>query len=177
MIRIRLLVMATCLASAGQLLAQEDSFESKVAPILTERCLGCHNDSESKGGFSLQTSAAILDSGFVEPGDATESALLEIITETNGQPPEMPKTGPPLSHQQVQEIRQWIERGAHWPATVELNPDASANFDWWSLEPLARPKLPERTAAVPTAWRSNPVDAFIWQKLNDQGLTPSREAD
>ncbi|MCH2181352.1 MAG: PSD1 and planctomycete cytochrome C domain-containing protein [Mariniblastus sp.] len=177
MIRLRFLVMATCLSWQSQLLAQEDSFESRVAPILKDRCLNCHNDTESKGDFSLQTSAAILDSGFVEPGKAGDSLLMEIISGVDGQAPQMPKTGPPLSQEEVQAIREWIDRGADWPASVELNPGPSANFDWWSLRPLVQPKLPEPPNDVPAGWDDNPVDLFVWQKLNEQGLTPSGETD
>ncbi|MEX0611958.1 MAG: DUF1549 and DUF1553 domain-containing protein [Pirellulales bacterium] len=47
------------------------------------------------------------------------------------------------------------------------------DLDWWSLRPLARPALP----AVQSMWVRTPIDAFIWAKLEEQGLAPSPAAD
>ena len=50
-------------------------------------------------------------------------------------------------------------------ATAAAN-DAPAN--WWSFQPIARPKSPER---------DNPVDHFVRAKLSDKGLSLAPEAD
>lgn len=48
----------------------------------------------------------------------------------------------------------------------------ASSRDWWSLKPLRRPEVP-----VIAGTSSNPVDAFVAQVLDAQGLKPSPEAD
>src|SRR6266581_638977 len=46
--------------------------------------------------------------------------------------------------------------------------------DWWSFKPATRPPLP----SVKTKnWARNPIDVFILAKLEQEKLSPSREAD
>ncbi len=47
---------------------------------------------------------------------------------------------------------------------------------WWSLTPLQQPEVP-RIAGPDGVWVRNPVDAFVLEKLREQGLKPSPEAD
>jgi len=46
--------------------------------------------------------------------------------------------------------------------------------DWWSFKPAARPALPE---VRNKKWVRNPIDLFILTKLEQEKLSPSREAD
>ncbi|MDG2185605.1 MAG: PSD1 and planctomycete cytochrome C domain-containing protein [Mariniblastus sp.] len=177
MIRFLFLLIIACLSWPGPLQAQENYFESQVAPILTSRCLDCHNDSESEGDFSLQSSQAMLESGLIEKGNASDSPFMEIITGNNGHPPQMPKTGPPLTKSEIQKIRTWIDRGALWPDSFQLQLQPSADFQWWSLQPLVKPQVPGIYSAAHVDWDGNPIDAFVLQRLMDQGLTPSPPAD
>ncbi len=48
-----------------------------------------------------------------------------------------------------------------------------AGADWWSLQPVVRPALPE---VKNMAWVRNPIDAFILAKLEERGLDPAPEA-
>ena len=38
-------------------------FDRKVAPILTRRCLGCHNEELKDGGISFRDRASLLKGG------------------------------------------------------------------------------------------------------------------
>ncbi|MEZ5323606.1 MAG: DUF1549 and DUF1553 domain-containing protein [Verrucomicrobiales bacterium] len=60
--------------------------------------------------------------------------------------------------------------------TVALAEDAAgrAGDDWWSLQPLTRPPLPEVSDAT---WVKNPIDRFILAKLEAKQLSPSPPAD
>jgi hypothetical protein len=51
------------------------------------------------------------------------------------------------------------------------------DFDWWSLKPIVRPVEPELRSPVLAARVRNPVDRFIFARLEREGLTPSPEAD
>src|SRR5207253_2262582 len=58
-------------------------------------------------------------------------------------------------------IRRWIEQGAKWQKH-------------WSFLPPRRPPLPPVKSA---RWCRNPIDAFILDRLEREGLAPSPEAD
>ncbi|MCY4533879.1 MAG: DUF1549 domain-containing protein, partial [Bryobacterales bacterium] len=46
------------------------------------------------------------------------------------------------------------------------------SIKYWSFRPPVQSEQP----AAETAWARNPVDAFIWQGLQTQGLEPSLQA-
>jgi hypothetical protein len=62
------------------------------------------------------------------------------------------------------------------PVLVEASaaPKGKARGDWWSLQPLSRPVLPEVKAA---AWVKNPIDAFVLAAMESRGLSPSSGAE
>lgn len=148
-------------------------FRDKIAPIFERHCVRCHNDEEHKGGLSLTSSTAAKKGG--DAGAAwvaknpQESLLLQYV---EGDKPEMPKNSPPLSPQQIADLRKWIQAGAEWPETALLKDRQFEGQAWWSLQPLTRPALP----AVANGSRS-PVDVFIRAKLIEKQLTPAAEAD
>ena len=78
----------------------------------------------------------------------------------------------PLRPDQVAAIRTWIEAGA--PYDGETLAPRRAGPDWWSLRPIARPKVPEVKGKD---WVRTPIDAFILARLESRGLTPAPEAD
>src|SRR5436309_974355 len=87
------------LLTAGPVRADESTaFVDRVAPILQQRCLQCHNGQKSRGGLNLSTRDALLKGGdggpAVVPGQAAASLLVEQVS---GPKPKMPKQGPPLT--------------------------------------------------------------------------------
>ena len=154
--------------------AQERSpdFVRDVAPLLQRRCLSCHSGAEPKGEFSLQTAEAALSGGYIEPGEASESHLVELITPVAGKA-EMPKDADPLTSDEIDVIRKWIDEGAKWPQGLTLKEPRVDDFDWWSYRPLIRPPVPE----IDHRWAKSTIDKFILNKLNQKGLTPSKPAD
>jgi hypothetical protein len=167
-------VACLCLATAAP---GDDvvSFERDVAPILEQRCLRCHNEEVAKGGLSLATAAHATRGGesgaVVVPGQAEQSLLLEMV---GGTQPAMPAQGAPLTGEQIATLRRWIAAGAVWPADRTLSEQAPQNADWWSLQPVQRPQLPE---VKNRAWPRNAIDRFILARLEAEGLAPSPEAD
>ncbi len=86
-------------------------FEDDVASLLQSRCVDCHNPSTRRGELDLSSAAGLREGGesgpvFV-PGDPEKSHLYEMVHRG-----EMPKKGGPLSHEQVETIREWIAGGA-----------------------------------------------------------------
>jgi len=149
-------------------------FRDQVAPLLERRCVGCHNRADAKGGFALDTVDRLRQGGesgtAVVPGKATDSLLLQYVI---GDQPEMPKAGPPLSPAEIAILRVWIERGANWPDGITLEERPAADLNWWSLQPLIRPRLPEIKADNV----ASPIDRFIQARLAQDGLTASPAAD
>lgn len=169
----------------------EPAFDA-VAAIFEKHCLECHNTDERKGGLSLQTREHLDAGGDSGPPivaqNVDQSFLLDM---TAGDKPEMPRGRPPLSAEQLQTIRNWIETGAHWPDGRELQDRSLADSNWWSLQPLVRPPIPitavaqrntaetreGEASAEPRSTASHPIDAFIHAKLSELGFIPAPEAD
>lgn len=148
-------------------------FTRDIQPILAGHCAGCHGGNQAKGGLRLDDRTAALAGGnsgvVVIPAKSAESELLRRVMSSD--PSErMPPKGVPLTASQIDLLRRWIDQGAPWPESA-TGPRAKTEA-WWSLRPLARPKVP------PTpAWGRNPIDAFVAAKLVERGLSPSPEAD
>ncbi|MFN0195144.1 MAG: DUF1549 domain-containing protein [Planctomycetaceae bacterium] len=153
-----------------------NQFREHVAPLLTRKCVGCHNPSDKKGGLDLthfEGAIAGGDSGTaLVPKNTTESLMWKRIAAD-----EMPPKHP-LSEQEKQTLRAWIDRGADW-GTETLDPfqyttETRGGYDWWSLQPLSHPVIPETTDR---GWSRQPLDAFILAKLESHDLSPAPEAD
>ncbi|MFK7820634.1 MAG: DUF1553 domain-containing protein [Planctomycetaceae bacterium] len=172
-LKTRLLLLGLiCLSGFDPCHAKND-FQKTIAPLLESHCLDCHNSVDQKGGFSLQTASELRESGFVVPRRSTDSDLLAVVTGHDGEPASMPKNGKPLTVDQIQSLRDWIDAGAVWPDGVRLQQAAVSDFEWWSLKPVQKPIVPE--FGNPSARTA--IDAFILQKLREKNLSPSPEAD
>lgn len=173
----RFLVAFVLLCGSEAVRAADVDFRRDVASVFERRCVSCHNDVEKKGELSLQSRAKALAGGengeSIVPGKPEMSLLLDYI---RGDKPEMPKKGPPLQPAEIAAIRAWIAAGADWPEGHTLQDRALADTNWWSLQPLTRPPLPQLAAAEQKLVRT-PVDAFILAKLGEKGLAISPEAD
>ncbi len=156
-------------------------FERDVAPILVERCLGCHSGAEPKAGLDLSTREGALRGGesgpaFV-PGDVA-SLLLKRVTRGE-MPPREDEDDIGLSTSEVGTLRSWISGGAPWPDGRRLDPyerttTSRAGYDWWSLRPITRPEPPAVSAGDRVA---NPIDSFILERLESEGMTLAPPAE
>jgi Planctomycete cytochrome C/WD domain, G-beta repeat len=92
-------------------LGRLESFSQKVAPILAERCLACHDAKTAKGRFNVETFASLMRGGEsgaeVVPGKSGESNLVNLIEDGS-----MPQDADPLSKEEIAVIRKWIDTGA-----------------------------------------------------------------
>ncbi len=174
-------------AMEGGALAGEplpEFFEERVAPLLVEHCLGCHGSGEPKGGLDLTRRSTALKGGkrgeAIVPGRPAQSHLLERVVKG-----EMPKKDGDrtrrLTAGEVEILREWIRDGAAWPVDRVLDPyerttSTRAGWDWWSLQPIRRPALPERTAEPDGGSVSHPIDRFVLARLREKGMTPAPPA-
>ncbi|MAT15388.1 MAG: hypothetical protein CMJ46_08975 [Planctomyces sp.] len=168
----------SALADTSSLRAAEadDFFRAQIAPILQTKCLRCHSTEKAKGELDLSSAAGWRKGGTGGPlfdaDDPAASMLLDYVT---GDDPLMPESGPPLTLDEIELVRAWLSQGAAWPDDVQLTPPG-ADLDWWSLQPLAEPQVPQLDEAG-LKWARTPVDHFVYQRLQEQGLTPNSEAD
>lgn len=85
-----------------------------IAPILRERCLGCHTAKGRMGGLSLESYEGLMEGGSTGPavvrGRSGESMLYRMVTGKAS--PAMPMDSSRLSAGEIGLIRRWIDSGA-----------------------------------------------------------------
>ncbi len=179
---LRRVALAILVLSAGASGSDDVNFDRQVTPILAMRCLECHNEGTAAGGLVLTNADALVRGGdageVIAPGKPEESALLERVL-AGEMPPKRQGKSQKLSEGEIQALRSWIATGAQWPKGRVIDRDerttsVRAGRDWWSLQPIMRPKVPP---VQRTDWIKNPIDAFILARLESEGLTPAPPAD
>lgn len=168
------------LAAAAPAAAKID-YQREVRPILSDRCFKCHGPDEvgRKGGLRLDVREEAVKpakSGgpAIVPGKVEVSELVARLfttDESDLMPP--PETKKPLTEAQKQILKQWIAEGAeyqpHWAYIKPVTPQVPS-AQWTVLS--ARTDKTEHSAVS-----TNPIDAFIADKLTKVGLNPSPPAD
>jgi hypothetical protein len=90
-------------------------FDARVAPILTRRCLACHNEQLNNAEISFLDRASLLKGGnrgpAIVPGKPELSTMVEALRH-NGEI-QMPP-GPKLPPKEIATLTEWIKRGAVW---------------------------------------------------------------
>jgi hypothetical protein len=160
-----LLVLAVSAAAA-----QTDpiEFNRDIRPILSDKCYTCHGPDESKrkSKLRLDTEAgakADLGGHFaIVPGNTAQSMLVQRITAAQPArrmpPPYAPSA---LTAAEIDRLTRWIAQGAAWEKH-------------WSFIPPRKPALP---VVQDNTWPRNPIDTFVLERLERDGLKPSPEAD
>jgi uncharacterized membrane protein len=97
--------------------AEADAFEDVVAPMLSERCTGCHNSDKKESGLDLSSYETAMRGGengkVIAAGNTEQSELLRRISLPHDDEEFMPAEGKtPLTPQQVEIVRWWIGAGA-----------------------------------------------------------------
>ncbi len=175
------LLMAGCSLFLGPYsLWAEDSpqefFEKSVRPLLVQKCLKCHNGEKQSGGLRLDSRSGLLKGGesgaAIVPGQVEDSLMIFAVRREGGleMPPEEK-----LTPAEVKILEHWIKEGAVWPESQVLSAPQSADKakTHWAFQPLKEPAIPK----VFDPWVRTPLDAFVAEKLQQNGLTPSAEAD
>ena len=163
-----MLLLPLCLAGTGE--AQEDlvDFNHDIRPILSAACFTCHGPDENKreAGLRLDIRDTFTDVGsgnsIIVPGDPKRSELyLRLVHADQEQRMPPPESRNPLSSEQMEQIRKWIEQGAKWD-------------EHWAFVSPKRPVIPEIERKN---WPRGAIDHFILARLEQEGLSPSSEAD
>lgn len=156
-------------------------FTEQVEPIFKQHCYTCHGNGEAKGGLSFYTRESLMkggDSG--TPVDLEKPAASLMLEALNYESYEMPPDGQ-LPREQIDLVAKWIELGAPMPVRTDVRAvhddgppainDQTRNH--WSFRPLQRPEVPE---VDDPEWSRNPIDAFLFARLQERGLRPNPPA-
>jgi len=178
-----LIALLICLipgVATGTDKADQLTLERDIRPILKEHCFDCHGATEEveAGLLDLRLVRFMVTGGESGPaitlGKPTESLLLDRITSG-----EMPPSGKKVPDEQIAMIERWIATGAATatPEPEKIDPGigiTAEEREFWSFQPIVRPDIPEfdQTARVRT-----PIDALILQRMREQGLDFSADAD
>lgn len=152
-------------------------FDSKVHPILAEKCYSCHTDAKS-GGLRLDNRADILKGGksgpALVPGKPEESLLIAAVKQTGKL--KMPMGGK-LSAAEVAVLEQWVKDGAAWSADANISkkgytisPERRAFWSWQPLK-VVPPKVTD------TKWAKTDIDRYVMAKQQAMGVKPVGFAD
>ncbi len=158
-------------------------FESKIRPVLANKCYACHSATRM-GGLDLTSREAALKGGnsgaSLVPGSPSESLLLQAVNHSHPKL-KMPPGGK-LADAEIRDIGAWIDAGAVWPVSVIKDgvppPSVYSISDkqrsFWSFQPVVKPALPN---VKDTKWSKTEIDRFVLAKIEEKGLKPVRAAD
>ena len=143
---------------------QTVDFNTQVKPIFNKKCITCHGGVRRKADFSLlfrSEALAKTKSGkyAIVPGDPEHSEMIRRIT-LHDPEDRMPYKHDPLSADEISILRRWISQGAQWG-------------DHWAYVAVKPVEIPE----IKNDWIKNEIDPFIYDKLKQEKLQPSIEAD
>jgi cytochrome c553 len=160
-------------------------FESKIRPVLVDRCYSCHAHTAKKvkGGLYLDSRDALLKGGetgpSIVPGHPEKSRLIEAIDYKNVDLQMPPKDK--LTDAQIADFAAWVKMGAPWgkesakavakAEEFDLAQRKAAHWAWHPVKPHAPPAVKD------AAWPTDPIDRFVLAKLEAHNLAPAPDAD
>lgn len=150
---------------------QEVDYSTQIKPILNTNCITCHGGVKKNGGFSVLFEEEALgntDSGHpaIIPGDANGSELIKRLTSHDTEI-RMPYEKPPLSDEDIELIKNWIDQGAKWGKH-------------WAYEKVEQPTVSEEKleAGITLSDEEAPsrsIDFYVANKLTENELSFSGE--
>src|SRR5258707_5021896 len=176
------LVMLLTLPAFGAALtpAQNQFFETRVRPLLAEKCYKCHSlqADKVKARLLLDSRDGVLKGGetgpAIVPGDPEKSLLIKAVRYTDPDLQMPPKSK--LTDEQIADLVAWVKMGAPDPRLTGSSQPASADSakKHWAWQPVMKPAVPE---VKDSSWPKSPIDNFILSKLEEKELKPNPRAD
>ena len=172
---IALLVYAyACTGKTGKLVAADEiiSYNFQVRPIFSDKCYKCHGPDANKRQAGLRLDIASEAYKALQehprahalvPGNIDQSELYLRISSTDTAIMMPPANShlPALNETEIAIIKKWIQQGARYEKH-------------WAFMAPVKPSLPKINN---TEWPKNPIDYFVLQQMERQGLSPNEEAD
>ncbi|MDG2385527.1 MAG: hypothetical protein P8N76_27910 [Pirellulaceae bacterium] len=161
----------------------EVSFQNEILPVLRQKCLACHNQTDAESDLVLETPASILKGGAegpaVIPGDSKESLMLAVaahLSEPIMPPEDNDADADNFSSAELGLLKLWIDQGA------KADADAVAeSIQWQPLPPGVNPVYSVAMSAngqFVAAGRANQVFLYRGQaelgRLSDDELVQTQ---
>ena len=172
-------------------------FLKKIKPMFKVKCWGCHGEDPKKikGDYIMLDREKMLKGGksgkpAIVPGDASKSYIISLIHREDEDDAMPPKEADKLTSAQIGWVEDWINAGAPWPddkllendkSFVKVDVSGALSEDWaerrykiediWAFLPVKKYPVPEISGV------KHPVDAFVIDNLNKEGLKSSSQAD
>jgi hypothetical protein len=164
--------VALALATGCALAAAEPiDFNRQVLPILSDACFRCHGPDAGtrEADLRLDTREGLFrtkdDVTVVVPGHPERSELLLRITSAHDDEVMPPReSSRQLKPAEVDVLKKWIAGGAPWGTH-------------WAFAAPRRPEVPALRNPALAARVQNPVDAFVFARLEREKIAPKAEAD
>ena len=161
-------ILALCgHAGVAQQTSRPVDFSVDIRPILAKRCFACHGPDHDarEADLRLDTQDGALEKrnkrAAIVPGDSSASELFQRISRNDDQRMPPIDAGEPVSREEIELIRQWIDDGARWQ-------------QHWAFIPPQRAQIPSAN----DKWTVlNSIDSFVHARLKEEGLNPSPIAD
>src|SRR5436190_7165756 len=175
----RTLVLVFCCYGQRQAWAATNrvSFTEQIQPIFAHSCYECHGPEKQKAGLRLDQKTAALKGGdtgpLLVPGKSAESLLIQAVLGTKEDIARMPRKKDPLTEEQINLLRTWIDQGADWLESASVASNRRDPSKHWAFKAPIRPPVPKVANA---RWRRNPIDDFVLARLEKESLKPSPEA-
>jgi hypothetical protein len=113
------LILVSASAMLGCSMEKKPGYTADVRPILDKYCAECHmpnKEGATKSGFQIDSYASIMKGTkfgpVIVPGSAESSTLYRLVAGEANPAINMPHNKPPLSADEVNTIRLWIDQGA-----------------------------------------------------------------
>tara|TARA_R110002124_G_C8974256_1_gene515601 strand:+ start:6667 stop:8952 length:2286 start_codon:yes stop_codon:yes gene_type:complete len=147
------------------------SYNFHIRPILSDNCFACHGPDANKreAGLRLDTEAGAYaalkenpDQHAIVPGSTNKSQVIKrIFSEDASEKMPPPESNLTITDFERNLIKKWVEQGGVYEKH-------------WAFEPPTKKTIP-----IPDKdeWRHNPIDGFIFAKMEEKGLTPSPKAE
>ncbi|REJ92891.1 MAG: DUF1553 domain-containing protein [Planctomycetota bacterium] len=153
-------------------------YTTDVKPILQRHCYDCHSASAQEAGLRVDTAVLAIEGGDsgagIVPGKSAESRLLAVVTGESEDVARMPLDADPLTAEEIDILRRWIDAGAPHPGDEVAERAHKYDTSHWAFQPVERPSVPRFDASGDI---HNAIDAFIHKRLMEAGVKPSDEAD
>jgi len=166
-------------------------FETQIRPVLAQHCYECHGPDKQKGNLRLDNLPSILQGGESGPaillGDPENSLLVQAVRYESLQ---MPPTGK-ITTSKIDALKRWIAAKAPVASDFASPRDPSdsdsahsssnqrrsegiteKDRSHWAFQPIANPVAPSH----PLQPDIHPIDAWIFDRLQREGLVPTRRA-
>ena len=161
----------------------EAFFEKNVRPLLLQKCSECHGAEKQESDFRVDSITSLLSGGAsgeaaIVPGKPEQSLLIKSIQGDSdySMPPEES-----LSAEEIAHLREWVQRGAPWPASTEAVTPLTASQrvelqrkEHWALQPLSMSPPP---VDLEDKWSRSPLDRWVREGLKAVSLAVSPDAE